>query len=273
MIESLEYYNNFDSKLINDYVLGNKRIESAIVNLGAFIPFDSKYILDIGCGLGWSSHEFSKHFINSEVLGIDLSPVLIQKAKKIFSNDNLSYGVFDVTRDLPENKFDAIILIDVYEHIPIKERRKFHYSLKTMINDSGRIILACPSKYHQSWLKDNNPNGLQPIDEDVDLTTVLDIANDVNGEVLSFEYQKIWRNLDYLYSVIEVAPNYHNSNALHSVNRIKLENKESRIRRINEKLNLSFEIQEKNKIRVFKVAKKNIKKILNKIMKTLKITS
>jgi SAM-dependent methyltransferase len=263
--KSLDYYNNFDIKLIKDYVYGNKRIESAIINLGAFIPVDVANILDIGCGLGWSTFEFSKHFKKAKVLGVDLSPVLIERARDFFSNENLSYDVYDVTTSVPEIKFDAIVLIDVYEHIPKEERYKFHISLKNMLNDKGRLMLACPSKFHQSWLKENNPSGLQPIDEDVDFGTILDLAKDVNGEVLFFEYQKIWNNLDYFYSVIDVAPKYGAEYNHRSFCKIKLEDQKLRVLRVRDKLNFVIDIPKESKTRMLKIAKKIGRKFLNKL--------
>jgi SAM-dependent methyltransferase len=256
MKDSLDYYNNFDIKLINDYVLGNIRIESAITNLGMFIPFDATNILDIGCGLGWSSHEFSKHFKGAKILGIDLSPVLIDKANKLFSNNNLNYEVFDVTKNVPNIKYDAIVMIDVYEHIPINKRKSFHESLKNLINDNGRLILACPSKFHQSWLKKNNPKGLQPVDEDVALENFLDLAKDISGEIIFFEYKKIWNNLDYVYSVIEINPQFGALNNICSTDKIKLENQKSRALRIREKLNIVIDLPNENKSIIFKIKNK-----------------
>ena len=122
MKDSLDYYNNFDVKLINDYVLGNIRIESAITNLGMFIPNDATNILDIGCGLGWSSHEFSKHFKGANILGIDLSPVLIDKAKKLLDfNDNTEID------NLIEDMFIW------YKEIPNKDVKKIDYEIEKNI--------------------------------------------------------------------------------------------------------------------------------------------
>lgn len=265
MKESLEFYNNFDKKLIDDYVLGNKRIESAIINLCSFIPLSSKNILDVGCGLGWSSYEFSKHLKNSQVLGIDLSNVLVKTASKLFRNSNLSFEVFDVTKDLPEMKFDAIVMIDVYEHIPIDDRQNFHKSLKKLLNEQGRLILACPSKYHQLWLKKNKPEGLQPVDEDVDNKVITEIAKDIGGEVIYFEYQNIWQNLDYLYSVIEINPIYEVGNKLSSNTKIELENQQSKLKRVKEKLNLDYKISPK-----YSDKNRSIKtNILNRLKKSL----
>lgn len=265
MKESLDYYNNFDVKLINDYVCGNKRIESAITNLATFIPDDADNILDIGCGLGWSTYEFSKHFKEAKILGIDLSPVLIEKARSLFSNNNLNYEVFDVTKNLPTIKFDAIILIDVYEHIPKGERYKFHNSLKNLLNENGRVILACPSKFHQSWLKANNPNGLQPVDEDVDLEIILNFAKDITGEVVFFEYQKIWNNYDYFYFVIEMKPSYGTKHIIRSLHKIKLEDQKSRVLRVREKLNVSIDISKESKIGMLEGLDVFLRKILRKL--------
>src|SRR5690606_6765376 len=124
-----------------------------------YIPENSESILDIGCGLGWSSYEFSKHFQRVAVKGIDLSPVLIEKASTLFINNNLSFEVFDITKDLPKETYDAIVMIDVYEYIPCEERFNFHDAIKKLMRPNGRLILACPSKYHQDYLRKNNPKG------------------------------------------------------------------------------------------------------------------
>lgn len=246
MKESLEFYNQFDKKLIKDYVLGNKRIVNAIKILGQFIPNNSKNILDIGCGLGWSSHEFSKAFPNTNVLAVDLSPVLIETASKLFdSQENLRFEANDLTQKLPDNVYNAIVMIDVYEHIPFSERAAFHKSIKSILSNNGRLILACPSKYHQSYLRNTNPLGLQPVDEDVDFEAIKIIANDIGGEVIFFEYQNIWRNYDYLYAVIEINPEYGNTNRLIKGDSLSLESKIERELRVQLKLEIKFEQEKK----------------------------
>ncbi|MGO4913029.1 class I SAM-dependent methyltransferase [Leeuwenhoekiella sp. W20_SRS_FM14] len=235
-----EFYNNFDEKLIKDYVLGNKRIESAIINLASFIPQNSKSILDIGCGLGWSSHEFAKHFKDTTVEGIDLSTVLVEAAKRLFTNGNLSFKVFDVTQNLPGKHYDAVIMIDVYEHIPFNERSKFHKAIKEILKDQGRLLLACPSKYHQKWLRDNDPAGLQPVDEDVDYGSINQIAKDIDGEVIFFEYIKIWCSFDYFYAVIDKNPKYNSNVTIRNHNLLNLEEPTSRLKRVNSNMGLQM---------------------------------
>lgn len=241
------FYDKFDKKLIADYVFGNERIESAIINLGAFIPVNSKKILDLGCGIGWSTHEFANSFCNAEVRGIDLSPNLIRKAKILFNAPNLSFKTLDITKKMPDDQFDSIIMIDVYEHIPVEKRNEFHRGLKKMLGENGRLILACPTKHHQNWLRETNPEALQPVDEDIDFKVINNLAQEVGGEVIFFEYKKIWKNYDYLYTVIEIDPLYNSTYSLQSGLKIDLENREKRRERVWKRLKLDMRQKEKKK--------------------------
>ncbi|MGS2726866.1 class I SAM-dependent methyltransferase [Psychroserpens sp. BH13MA-6] len=261
MQESLEFYNKFDKKLINDYVFGNKRIVKAIEILSAYIPDQSKNILDIGCGLGWSSYEFARTFSSTKVLGVDLSPVLIETAEKLFgTEENLIFKSIDLTRTFPEGQFDAIVLIDVYEHIPISDRDKFHDAIKNCLNLNGRLILACPSKFHQDFLREHNPAGLQPVDEDVDINDIAKLAKDIDGEVIFFEYQTIWKTNDYFYTIIEIKPQYQEVRGEIKVRHSKVESINERISRVNSRLGLDFELQKEDNSVV-----KTLKKIKRKL--------
>ncbi|GAA4316319.1 hypothetical protein GCM10023115_25560 [Pontixanthobacter gangjinensis] len=258
MSKPREFYNNFQSKLISDYTISNKRMESAIINLGSFIPSSTENILDIGCGIGWSTHEFAKALPHSKVVGVDLSPVLINTASKLFSRENLRFETLDVTRELPENLFDIIVMIDVYEHIPKDNRQAFNLSLNKILSSQGRIIMACPSKFHQLWLQKNNPKGLQPVDEDIDFEVISRLSKDVNAEVTFFEYQNIWNQNDYFYAVLTKNPRY---GVDEQFPELKLESKEERQARLKNQL----------KVEVKKNTNKNgLEKILSKLKKKVK---
>ena len=261
MKESLEFYNQFDEKLIKDYASGNKRIVSAIQRLAQYIPSGEKInVLDIGCGLGWSTYEFSRFFKYAYFNGVDLSPVLIENANKLFQNDNLDYKVFDVTKKVPNKRYDAIVMIDVYEHIPKEERKKFHQSLFNILNPGGRILLACPSAYHQKYLKENNPQELQPVDEDVDLTVMQQTAKNVEGEIIFFEYQNIWRSFDYLYAVIQNNVAYNSSSLLKRKYTFRVEDQNTRVKRIKDRLNITCELKSSDS-KLLKIARKLKRKI------------
>jgi 2-polyprenyl-3-methyl-5-hydroxy-6-metoxy-1,4-benzoquinol methylase len=204
--EAEKFYNEFSPKLVKDYLLGNPRIEAAIKHTLTFLnKFSSKKILDIGCGLGWSSYEYAKHFPCAEVLAIDLSSELIKSANDLFSSNNLKYVVQNITaKEFAEfEKFDAIVLLDVYEHIPSEMRKAFNLALNNILKEDGVVILTCPSVYHQNFLREYDVAGLQPVDEDITLTTMQELAKDINAEVCFFSFNTIFRQNDYTYTVLK----------------------------------------------------------------------
>ena len=77
--------------------------------------FPSDVILDIGCGNGALSYDVAKKA--KKVVGIDISKQSVEIAEKKYSAPNIEYRVGDVTKDLPNQRFDVIILSNVLEHI------------------------------------------------------------------------------------------------------------------------------------------------------------
>lgn len=206
MNEIQKFYDDFNPKLIKDYVLGNPRIESAISSVLNFFDLKSYDVLDIGCGLGWSTYEFSKQA--HSVVGIDLSKTLIKTASRLFSSGNLSYAQVDVTESelIFDKKFDLIVMLDVFEHIDESFRSEFIDSLSKLLKPSGFLFLSCPSVHHQNWLRKNNPNGLQPVDEDIDFQVLINVSVQLKAEVVHYSYQSIWNPNDYFHAVIQKAP-------------------------------------------------------------------
>ena len=210
MQKSKEFYNNFHTKLINDYLSSDPRIIAAIEFALKNIPKNAQNILDIGCGIGWSSYEIKKHYPKANVVALDLSDFNIKTAKKLFNQDGLNYGVLDFTNPLNDNynlikdkKFDAIVMLDVYEHISASERSTVHNALNNLLSEEGVLLLACPSKYHQDYLRKEKPEGLQPVDEDITFNELGKLANDVGGDIISFTHANIWRYCYYSYTVIK----------------------------------------------------------------------
>ncbi|MEH6407319.1 MAG: class I SAM-dependent methyltransferase [Leeuwenhoekiella sp.] len=241
--EVTQFYNNYNDKHIKDYLMGNKRLSSAITNLLAKIPTNTQTLLDVGCGIGWSSHEFARHLDNTKVIGIDLSPQLIGTARKLFKRENLEYQIHDVSQELPKTNFDIMVLIDVYEHISVEQRGSFHAFIKNNIADGGRLLIACPSVHHQSWLRKNRVEGLQPIDEDITIEDLKDLASFLDGELTYFEYKNIWNNCDYFHAVIQSKVDYAEEQALFLNNTVALESKCNRIKRVENDLKNEFDVR------------------------------
>ena len=55
--------------------------------------YEAKKIIDVGCGLGFTTNELSMQFPEAEVLGIDISKDAIEYARKKFTACRFSQGV------------------------------------------------------------------------------------------------------------------------------------------------------------------------------------
>ncbi len=204
------YYDESTHKRLRDYVYGNARALAAITFALQHIPSDAPRVLDLGCGIGWSSWEILRHYPSANVVGVDISPRQIQTARQLFPHSQLNWLVSDMTHQagFQPASFDAIVMIDVYEHLPRASRPTLHHVFWHILKDQGVIILTCPSIFHQNYLRTEKPDGLQPVDEDVSLADLIQLAHDVEGEVLSFAYQTIWHTYDYSYTVIQKRPQF-----------------------------------------------------------------
>ena len=78
-------------------------------------------VIELGCGTGWASRRIARTAIEGEVVGIDFSESLINRAKQYVSRDklhnyeNLSFNVADA-EDIPypNNYFDSAITISSF---------------------------------------------------------------------------------------------------------------------------------------------------------------
>jgi len=162
------YYDQAASHGLADYAYGNPRVDAAIEHALRSIPSSARTILDIGCGIGRSSWEFERHFPSASILAIDLSPKRIDLARLLFPSTRIDFrvlNILDASDSLPT--FDAIVMLDVYEHIAQSARVHFHQFICERLNPGGTWILSCPTIAHQEYLRKSNPGGLQPIDENV----------------------------------------------------------------------------------------------------------
>jgi len=217
-----DFYDNFKIKLVEDFIRPNKRVENAIQIALSHIPNDTNSILDLGFGLGWSSYEMARHFPSATVRGFDISEELTATAKSLFQASNLTYTSMDLTRDFPKGKFDVIILIDVYEHIPISDRSKFYENIRRSLSENGRVIFTCPTVYHQNYLRKHKPEGLQPVDEDIDIHSFLDFCKNTGTEISHFAYLDIWNSRDYLYCIAEKPWKYHTDQKNEYIKKLKI---------------------------------------------------
>jgi len=101
-------------------------------------------VLDIGCGNGALTFEVAQKA--KKVVGIDLNKGNIRIAKEKYFAPNIEYKIGDVTKDLPNQKFDVVILSNVLEHI--QDRAEFLNKIKNL---TPKILIRVPM-INRDWI-------------------------------------------------------------------------------------------------------------------------
>lgn len=129
--------------------------ESEEILINKYFVENSK-ILDIGCGSGRTT--FLLHEKGFEVIGIDITPEMIDIAKKIANSQKLQidFRVGDTTElDFPDNYFDgAIFANNGWVQIPGKESRQIALNeIRRVLKPGGHFILTAHQRYYTGELK------------------------------------------------------------------------------------------------------------------------
>jgi Cyclopropane fatty acid synthase and related methyltransferases len=109
----------------------------------------SDNVLEIGCGSGLGAIFLSQNC--NSVVGIDLKNHEIEEAKSINRRENVRFeckNFFDFNN---EEKFDAIVLLDVIEHMSEQEGERFIKETVKHLNKDGMLILGTPSIYSYEY--------------------------------------------------------------------------------------------------------------------------
>ena len=120
--------------------------------VASLVPNCSK-VLDIGCGPGSFSYILNQISHSSSVLGIDIAESQIDYAKE-FIMPTLKNGEFlrYEGEQIPfkDNSFDCITLIEVIEHLTVKNSRKLINEAMRLLVPKGKLIITTPN-YKSHW--------------------------------------------------------------------------------------------------------------------------
>lgn len=101
-------------------------------------------IVEVGCGDGRIIGDIKKKYSSKECIGIDYSEKSILLAKAL--SKNVSFKNINITSSNNINNIELILLIEVFEHIPIEECEKFVIGLSKMQSSNGVLFLTVPHK-------------------------------------------------------------------------------------------------------------------------------
>lgn len=100
-------------------------------------------ILDLGCGEGYLISLLPDKI---SVVGVDISPVALNRAKETFKNKkNISFELGNAYKlNCPEKYFDRIICSEVLEHVP--DPRKVMEEIHRLLKNDGLATVSIPDE-------------------------------------------------------------------------------------------------------------------------------
>jgi ubiquinone/menaquinone biosynthesis C-methylase UbiE len=98
-------------------------------------------ILDAGCGSGRDAEYIASH--GFKVIGIDLSENMIREAKKWVTSKNVKLMKMDMQKmDFEDGKFDGLISISSFLHIPKNENKGAMMEFKRVLKKGGIMFVS-----------------------------------------------------------------------------------------------------------------------------------
>lgn len=206
------YYDARVGSLLAGYVYGNKRIETALSFAKARLPKEACRILDFGCGIGATTSAIAEFAPKAnEIVGLDLSQRNIEVAQALFGNSRVRFttsDIFSLEGNLACGSLDAVIMIDVIEHVPRNLWEKLAKRLSALLSPMGTIILTTPTSLHQEWLAAHSPHELQIIDETVTLEDLSAFCSMADVSISYYELVDVWRTNQYIHLFAEREQHY-----------------------------------------------------------------
>ena len=151
------FYDNYADRL---KIVNNRHLR-VFRSLDMFIPRETK-VLDVGCGTGITSRYLASR--SRQVTAVDISPKLIECAKGQDCT-GVEYIVCDIAKYQPNDVFDAIVLVDILEHMYDFDGL---FQMLFMCSHKNTVIYVnIPTANVLSWLLENRPDLTQLIDNPI----------------------------------------------------------------------------------------------------------
>jgi len=101
-------------------------------------------VFDVGCGFGRQAFVLAKEGFT--IKGTDTNEDFVELARNIFNRHSLGgeFHCIQPGEPLSEVKFRQIVLLEVLEHIPAGQRKKFISSVRNVCFSGSKIIISVP---------------------------------------------------------------------------------------------------------------------------------
>jgi 2-polyprenyl-3-methyl-5-hydroxy-6-metoxy-1,4-benzoquinol methylase len=120
----------------------------ANIRVKAILPYiNDKVVLDIGCGSGYATNEYSK--VAKDITGLDICSDALK-----FAREHYPYVKFVEQSALEPfyGKYDVIVSTEMMEHLPNEDWDKLLTNVREALNDGGLFVGTIPhEKATDSW--------------------------------------------------------------------------------------------------------------------------
>ena len=127
---------------------GERDSERALADAGAHgLPRQWRRALDFGCGVGRVTGALAERF--DDVLGLDISPTMIARARELDATGRVRYkvGAQGELDRLPVEDFDLVVSLLVLQHLPSPDDvAQVVGALTRRVAPGGALVLQVPSQ-------------------------------------------------------------------------------------------------------------------------------
>ena len=139
-IQTVNIYNQYVDEYVNkfmDFDLYNDTFDDFL----KIFPQNGK-LIELGCGPGNIVKYFTQRRDDLEILGVDLAPEMINKAKIL--NPNVQFQLMDI-RDVSSitQKYDAVVGAFCLPYLSHDDLDAFFKNIKNLTTDDGLVYLSC----------------------------------------------------------------------------------------------------------------------------------
>lgn len=196
--ETRDFYDAFFDHLLYDRLRLNPR-HSVVRRLLRQYASRGAAVLDLGCGIGITSELAAKRA--GAVVGVDLSPVLIEYARATVPS--ATFEAADITTVELGRTFDVVTLFDVYEHIPVDMRSALWRNIDRHLAPGGRVLMTVPHPAATEQAGATGAGGLQIVDEVVLPNELLRAAEESGLLPLALAVYGVDIDAEYYWLILE----------------------------------------------------------------------